>query len=531
MIRHSKTTSESWNSIDWKKNQKIVFRLQRRIFKAVREGQLVKARSLQKLVLKSTAAKLLAIRQVTQLNKGKRTAGIDGKKALKTHEKIQLLKALNKSAINWEHSGLREIPILKKNGKTRMLKVPTIADRAWQALAKLAIEPAHEATFHISSYGFRPGRSAKDAQQAIRTNLRSDHNSTVKRVIDRISHTSIMNEIIAPKGLKTGIFRCLKAGTDVSYPEQGTPQGGIISPVLANIALNGIENIATNLRPRYSDRRAKTTIRYADDLVIILKPEENADEIISKIGEFLAERGMNINLSKTKITPVTDGFNYLGWNFRVKPNGKLVCAPSKENYEAFKAKVKNIANSSHIGAEEKAKKIAPIVRGWRNYHDKCNMGSTRDSLWFLNHSTFKKFMSDKNMTKSKALKLIEKAFPSVPWSEGKFVKVKEDKSPFDGDTTYWTQRESKLYFGETSKALKRQNHQCDFCSLKFLPGDNVELHHKDGNHDNWKKNNLAAVHRQCHQEIHRIGSLKGENTQEPDAMKVARPVRKERCEG
>jgi RNA-directed DNA polymerase len=385
MIRHSKTTSESWNSIDWKKNQKIVFRLQRRIFKAVREGQLAKARSLQKLVLKSTAAKLLAIRQVTQLNKEKRTAGIDEKKALKTYERIQLLLALNKAATNWEHSGLKEIPILQKNGKTRMLKVATIKDRAWQVLAKLAIEPAHEATFHISSYGFRPGRSAKDAQQAIRSNLRSDHNSTEKRILkidiekcfDRISHTSIMNKIIAPKGLKIGIFRCLKAGTDLGYPEQGTTQGGIISPVLANIALNGIEDIATNLRPHSGDRRAKTTIRYADDVVIILKPEEDADKIISKIEEFLAERGMNINQSKTKVIPATDGFNYLGWNFRVKPNGKLVCTPSKENYSSFKAKVKNIANSSHIGAEEKAKKIAPIVRGWRNYHDKCNMDSTR----------------------------------------------------------------------------------------------------------------------------------------------------------
>lgn len=517
MIRHSIITSESWNAIPWRKLQKIVFRLQRRIFKAVREGRLEKAKSLQKLVMRSTAAKLLAIRQVTQLNQGKRTAGIDGKKALKPSERFQLLNLLDQHALDWKHQGLREIPIPKKNGKVRMLKVPTIADRAWQALAKLALEPAHEATFHESSFGFRPGRSAKDAQQSVRLNLRSDHGSTDKRVIeldiekcfDRISHASIMERLIAPQALKTGIFRCLKTGVNIDFPDQGTPQGGVISPLLANIVLNGIEDVARNTRPNWKERRTRNAIRYADDMVIVIKPNEDADAIISAISKFLEQRGMNLNSEKTKITPATDGFDFLGWNFRVKPSGKMICTPSKENYEDFRDKVKAIANSSQMGAEEKAQKIAPIVRGWRNYHDRCNMDSTRDSLWFLNHATYRKFQAEKRMTKDKAVELVKKAFPSVSWTEGKFVKVKEDKSPFDGDIAYWSQRESKLYFGETAFALKKQNHKCDHCGLSFLPGEKVELHHKDGNHSNWKKNNLAAVHKQCHQEIHRNGKLKG----------------------
>ena len=148
MIRRSITASELWKSFKWKKFQKILFRLQRRIYKAVRVGDKRKARSLQKLILKSQAAKLLAIRQVTQLNSGKKTAGIDGKKSLSFEERFALANELTQYHSNWRHQGLREIPIPKKDGSTRMLKVPTIADRAWQCLAKYALEPAHEATFH-----------------------------------------------------------------------------------------------------------------------------------------------------------------------------------------------------------------------------------------------------------------------------------------------------------------------------------------------------------------------------------------------
>jgi RNA-directed DNA polymerase len=231
----------------------MVFRLQCRVFKAVASGDMPKARSLQKLILNSSAARLLAIRQVTQLNAGKKTAGVDGKASLNFEERFDLYDLLKVNSTTWQHNRLREIPIPKKDGTTRTLKVPTIADRAWQCLVKYALEPAHEATFHSQSYGFRTGRSAHDAQKRLFMNLRSSCNGIDKRVIeldiekcfDRISHTAIMDELIAPKSLKQGIFRCLKAGTDVGFPEQGTPQGGVVSPLLANIALNGIESIHT----------------------------------------------------------------------------------------------------------------------------------------------------------------------------------------------------------------------------------------------------------------------------------------------
>lgn len=238
MIRHSSYTSESWIKLKWKQFRKNLFRLQSRVFKAVRAGNKRKALSLQKLILKSLAARFLAIRQVTQLNAGKKTAGIDNKKSLTPKERFELEETLKASYNNWEHQGLREIPIPKKDGTLRMLKIPTIADRCWQCLAKFALEPAHEATFHARSYGFRPGRSAHDAQKILFLNLKSDRNGINKRVIEldiekcfeRISHTTIMSNLIAPKGIKQGIFRCLKSGINPEFPNQGTCQGGVITP-------------------------------------------------------------------------------------------------------------------------------------------------------------------------------------------------------------------------------------------------------------------------------------------------------------
>lgn len=316
MVRQDRNITESWTSLKWKKFRQDLFRLQRRVYKAVQVGDRRKARFLQKLILKSRAARLLAIRQVTQLNAGKKTAGIDGKKSLKFEERFALEMKLKSDHNNWHHNGLREIPIPKKDGSTRMLKIPTIADRAWQCLAKYALEPAYEATFHARSYGFRTGRSAHDAQKYIFDNLNSRCNGINKRVIeldiekcfDRINHSAIMDRLIAPKGLKLGIFRCLKAGVNPEFPEQGTPQGGVISPLLANIALNGIESIH-----QYKDshwRIQEPSIRYADDMVIVLHPEDNATNILEKISQFLAERGMKVSEKKTKITATTDGFDF-----------------------------------------------------------------------------------------------------------------------------------------------------------------------------------------------------------------------------
>jgi RNA-directed DNA polymerase len=497
MIRHVSNNSESWQKLPWKKFRRNLFRLQVRVFKAVARGDKRTARSLQKLILKSSAAILLAIRQVTQLNKGKKTAGVDGKASLNFEERFALSTELKANANTWKHSKLREIPIPKKDGTTRMLKVPTMADRAWQCLAKFALEPAHEATFHARSYGFRTGRSAHDAQKILFINLNSNANGIKKRVIeldiekcfDRINHSTVMENLISPSGLKLGIFRCLKAGTNIGFPDQGTPQGGVVSPLLANVALNGIEDI-------------HTSVRYADDMVFILKPEDNAEEILGRIKQFLAVRGMKISERKTKLTATTDGFDFLGWHFKVQNNGKFRCFPSVDNFKAFRKKVKAIVNNSNYGAKTKAEKLAPIVRGWRNYHRYCKMDGSRNSLYFIQLRAYRVFNKEAKQDRLSCKRLLDKAFPPVPYSENKFVNVKGTASPYNGDIAYWSQRENKLYDGATSSALKKQNHTCAHCGCKFMPGEDVHLHHIDGNHQNWLKANLEALHESCHDYKH-----------------------------
>ena len=491
-------SSDDWQQINWKQLQKTMFRLQRRIFKAIGEGDKAKAKRLQKLLLSSYAARMLAIRQVTQLNKGKKTAGIDGVKSLTFSERFQLESTLGKHSKDWIHQGLRAIPIPKKDGSKRILKVPTIADRAWQCLIKYALEPAHEATFHARSYGFRPGRSTHDAQKILFINLNSQAKGLTKRILqldiekcfDRISHQAILERVIAPTFIKRGLHRCLKAGTNPEFPEQGTPQGGVCSPLLANIALNGIESLGQG-------------VRYADDAVFILKPGENAEELLVKIEAFLTARGMNVSQKKTKITASTDGFDFLGWHFYVqKNNGKLRSIPSSENFKAFRKKVKSIVNNSNYGAKTKVSKLAPVVRGWRNYHKYCKMNGNRFSLWGLAKRTHDVFLKQETINRQQAVAMVKIAFPNPGYSENRFVCVKGNKSPFDGDLIYWSKRNSVLYDGATARTLRKQNHSCGRCGLKLLSEEKVELHHVDGNHNNWRSNNLTALHRSCHQQVH-----------------------------
>ncbi|MBD2303552.1 hypothetical protein H6G28_34190 [Nostoc sp. FACHB-190] len=440
---------------------------------------------------------------------------MDGKTALTHEERFNLELLLRQQ--DWYHNKLKQIPIPKKDGSIRYLKVPTIADRAWQCLAKYALEPAHEATFHKYSYGFRPGRSAYDAQKQVANNLTSEKNGINKRILeldiekcfDRINHSTIMRNLIAPQRLKLGIFRALKAGINPEFPEQGTPQGGVVSPLLANIALNGIEKIHSyhaqgrKITENTSDKRiVNACVRYADDMVFFLKPEDDEKEILDKISQFLAQRGLKVSEKKTKLTASTDGFDFLGWHFKVQQNGKFKCTPSEDNYKTFRKKVKEIVNSSNYGAKVKAKKLAPIVRGWRQYHKYCKMDGTRFTLWFMNHRAFIVFNKETKQDRQSAEKLVKQAFPTVPYSENSHIKIKGNKSPFDGDLVYWSERNSKLYDGITFKLLRKQNHTCGYCGHKLTLEEKVHLHHKDGNHENWKDANLTVIHESCHDYIH-----------------------------
>jgi group II intron reverse transcriptase/maturase len=490
---------DDWKAIPWKKFQKVVFRLQNRIFKARKNGDHKLVRKLQKLLLNSQAAKYLAVRQVTQLNQGKSTTGIDGKTALNCKERMQLAEQLQSGWKTWEHQKLRRVHIPKKDGTQRKLGIPTIGDRAYQCLLKYVLEPAAEATFHGNSYGFRPGRSAHDVQKRLFQSLNSSKNGASKTILemdiekcfDRISHETILKEVQLPKVALKGLRRAIKAGVKGEFPtsEMGTPQGGVISPLLANIALNGIETI-------YEDKGA-TCLRYADDIVYICKPGTNPEHVKFYVSSFLKKRGLQIKESKTRVVKSTDGLDFLGWHFAVKPNGKFISTPTLEATKRVKIKVKETMKDNKFTLEQRIDKCGSIVRGWRNYNRHCDMSG--HSLWSIAYWTWKFIRKQGRYDRHGTDKALDRAFPSVSWEVNAHINVIGDKSLFNGDLIYWAKRENKNYSGTHASLLKQQNHKCKACGLYFSSGDKVELHHIDGNHDNWKPLNLEMLHRHCHQ--------------------------------
>ncbi len=505
------TSDDNWKNLPWKKFQKVVFRLQCRIFTARRNGNKALVIKLQKLLLSSKAAKWLAIRQVTQLNTGRKTSGIDGKTALTVKERIQLFEILSKHWKNWKHKPLRRVYIPKADGTRRGLGIPTIADRAWQCLVKYALEPYGEAIFSPNSYGFRPGRSTQDVQKSLFGSLRSTSNGITKRILeldiekcfDQIDHTALMRQVVLPSKAKNGLFRAIKAGVRGEYPtsKAGTPQGGVISPLLANLVLHGLEDVGHKLRYKWinggRNLDALKGYRFADDVVYILKPQDDEKGLRHLIDNFLAQRGLKVKEAKTRLVNSTEGFDFLGWNFKVKPNGKFISTPTQKAVKRIKETVKECMKDSRFNLEQRIRKCGQIVRGWRNYNRYCDMA--KYDLWFLSHWTYKFINKHKSYNRYTAKNAVNRAFPTVGYKVNSFVKVKGNVSPFNGDLVYWTKRENENYDNHTAKALKRQSSKCKACNLTFLPGDKVELHHIDGNHNNWKRSNLEALHRECHQ--------------------------------
>jgi len=367
-----------WNNIDWKKAIQSINRLQTRITKAVLERKWQLVKRLQYLLTHSFYAKLLAVRTICQ-NKGKRTAGIDGERWLTPKAKMNA--ALNLSDESYKAKPLKRVFIEKPGKKKkRPLGIPTMHDRAMQALYALALGPVAEATADIASFGFRRYRSAQDAcEQAFvclsrRNSAQWILEGDIKGCFDNINHKWLLDNIPMDKSI---LNQFLKAGFVYKHhlnpTKAGTPQGGIISPILANMTLDGIERAIsekyyTGKSWKSCNRKKVNFLRYADDFIVTADSEETAKEIRELIYVFLKERGLELSEEKTLITHIDQGFDFLGWNFR-KYKGKLLIKPSRKSIENVKHKISDMIKKGKAWKQEDLiGALNPIITGWTNYH-------------------------------------------------------------------------------------------------------------------------------------------------------------------
>jgi RNA-directed DNA polymerase len=370
-----------WYAIDWQAIHRNVRRLQVRIVQATKESRWGRVRALQRLLTHSYSGKVLAVRRVTE-NNGKKTPGVDQEIWDTPEKKTQAVHALKRRG--YRSQPLRRVYIPKSDGKTmRPLGIPTMTDRGQQALHLLALDPVVETTADKNSYGFRQKRTCADALEQCFLALRSANTQwilegDIKSCFDKISQGWLLNHVPLDRVI-------LKQWLTSGYMDQhvlhetmdGTPQGGIISPALANCALDGLERLlqekyptGKRLKSLGGEKPCVNLVRYADDFVITSKSKELLEgEIKLLVEQFLQERGLELSPTKTVITHVEHGFDFLGQNVRRYPNGKLLIKPSKKNVETFLDGIRRIIKTAHgVSAADLIDQLNPKIRGWANYH-------------------------------------------------------------------------------------------------------------------------------------------------------------------
>lgn len=537
-----------WNQVNWHQVNRRVKNLRYRIFRATREGDYKRVRSLQKLLLRSYANRLLSVRRVSQVNAGKTTAGID-KVLLKTpRQRAQMVDALGEIPL-WQCQPTRRIYIPKANGKQRPLGIPTIADRARQAMVKAALEPEWEAQFESTSYGFRPGRSCHDALAKLFT-VCSPHrtkpwvlDADIKGCFDHINHDFLLDKLGTFPG-RTPIARWLKAGymDQQSWfsTEAGTPQGGVISPLLANIALHGLE---TALGVRYDGlgrlkRSPYAMVRYADDFVVFASSQQAAQTAHEEVQAWLSPRGLSLSQEKTQIVHLREGFDFLGCHIRHYPvpktsrtGWKLLITPSREAVATLRAKLKS---TWQLGTGHSVRTIIrslnPLIRGWANYYrpwvssavfrDLDRWMATRQWRYLKrqhpNHSKgwcFQHYWGRFNPQRPESTYFGDKASgvylqQFTKFSIERHILVKGKASPDDPSLkAYWQKRRTKQikqHMPSRQRIMRKQQGLCPICGESLFSGESLELHHRLPKAKGGKNtyDNLVLLHLFCHQQLH-----------------------------
>jgi RNA-directed DNA polymerase len=374
-----------WHAVDWRRVEGDVRRLRQRIFTASKAGDLKKVRNLQKLMLRSRANTLLSVRRVTERNAGRLTAGVDGEVVLTAEAKARLADRVHQNAEPFKALPVRRVYIPKPGSRTkrRPLGIPVIADRCHQARVVAALEPEWEARFEPRSYGFRPGRGCHDAIQVVYEVVKGRHpkrlwalDADLAQAFDQLAHDHIL-AMLGTFPARGMIRQWLKAGVveqgRLHRTEDGVPQGGVVSPLLLNVALHGMEEVAgaRYTAGKYAGRIMQgcpTAIRYADDFVVLCHSRQEALEVKARLAGWLAPRGLAFNEDKTRVVSLDEGFDFLGFNVR-RYNGKPLIKPSKAAVRRIRKRLREEMRSLRgSNAHAVVKTLNPIVRGWAAYY-------------------------------------------------------------------------------------------------------------------------------------------------------------------
>lgn len=561
----TKSPLEEWKNISWVNTERYISKLQQRIYSASVNNEIKLVRKLQHTLIQSRQAKLLSVRRVTQDNTGKKTAGVDGILVLTPIERFDLVDKLK---VGHSSTAVRRIWI-PKPGTTelRPLGIPTIHDRALQALVKMAIEPEWEAKFEPNSYGFRPGRRCHDAIRQIKLNIQRRPkfvlDADISKCFDCINHDALLQKLGVKGVLYTQIRAWLKSGIMDGFEfiesKMGTPQGGVISPLLANIALHGMEEVVNqyiitvplrNKRGISIGKREKlrsiSLIRYADDFIVIHEEKSVVEQCQKLLTAYLALIGLELKPSKTRLAHTLHkelsedniaGFDFLGFTIRqfrtyygsALENGiplgfKTLIVPSKKaciNHQlAIKAEIDKSRNLPQIAL---IRKLNPIIQGWSRYFcvsDGQRIFSKQDFLTYVKLRRWAKRQkgasSDganywtKDGTRNWVFKPKESSIKlsfhtNISCSVNTYVKVKGNASPFDGNRIYWALRFRKdpQLAPNIVRLLVNQSGRCSYCYRYFKDPDVLEIDHiipkSKGGKDVYS--NLRLLHRHCHDRV------------------------------